>query len=289
MRGGSETASDYVSCPRRPRRCPATRRARTGRRAVPGGAGAPSCHPYGRGLMNTRDWPIRSKLTALVVAPVAALLALWIFATTLDLRSRPGPARRPHPAVRPGPARRDGGRRAATGTPALGGAARRRADAARPGRTAARTDRAVAELRRRVDGEPLRDAAGDLLEARVDRLVTALAALPAGRDFIDDRKMDRTGAIGLYSGMVDCGLPGVRRAWRPARRRTQPAGPGRSPRWAGPGNCSAGRRAAGRRADRRPVRRRGARPARTGHRQPAVTHRERCRRPARERRVAYQR
>ncbi|MET8466718.1 nitrate- and nitrite sensing domain-containing protein, partial [Micromonospora zamorensis] len=38
--------------------------------------------------MRTRDWPIRSKLTALVVAPVSALLALWIFATTLTF----GPA-----------------------------------------------------------------------------------------------------------------------------------------------------------------------------------------------------
>ncbi|MFD0785788.1 hypothetical protein ACFQZ8_17940, partial [Micromonospora azadirachtae] len=38
--------------------------------------------------MRTRDWPIRSKLTALVVVPVTALLALWIFATTLTF----GPA-----------------------------------------------------------------------------------------------------------------------------------------------------------------------------------------------------
>lgn len=37
---------------------------------------------------------------------------------------------------------------------------------------------------------------------RVDQLVNALAALPSGRKFIDDRKVDRAGAIGLYSGMV---------------------------------------------------------------------------------------
>ena len=43
---------------------------------------SPPTLPPGRGLMDTRDWPIRAKLTALVVTPVAALLALWIFATT---------------------------------------------------------------------------------------------------------------------------------------------------------------------------------------------------------------
>ncbi|MBM7490514.1 signal transduction histidine kinase [Micromonospora luteifusca] len=152
--------------------------------------------------MKTRDWPIRSKLTALVVAPVTALLALWIFATTLTF----GPAldllsarTLLYDLGRPGEAvvtelQRE--RRLSVvqlaGTTELPALAEQRE----------RTDRAVAELRRRVDGEALRDAADDLLETRVDQLVTALAALPAGRDFIDDRKVDRAGAIGLYSGMV---------------------------------------------------------------------------------------
>ncbi|MEU8219572.1 nitrate- and nitrite sensing domain-containing protein [Micromonospora taraxaci] len=152
--------------------------------------------------MRTRDWPIRSKLTALVVAPVTALLALWIFATTLTF----GPALNLLSARtllydlgRPGEAvvtelQRE--RRLSVvqlaGTTELPALTEQRQ----------RTDRAIAELRRRVDGEALRDAADDLLEDRVDRLVTALSALPTGRGFIDGRLMDRTGVVGLYSGMV---------------------------------------------------------------------------------------
>ncbi|MFG1842788.1 nitrate- and nitrite sensing domain-containing protein [Micromonospora sp. NPDC049175] len=152
--------------------------------------------------MRTRDWPIRSKLTALVVAPVTALLALWIFATTLTF----GPAlgllsarTLLYDLGRPGEVvvtelQRE--RRLSVvqlaGTTRLPVLAEQRE----------RTDRAVAELRRRVDGEALRDAADDPLEARIDHLVTALAALPAGRQFIDDRSLDRSGVIGLYSGMV---------------------------------------------------------------------------------------
>ncbi|MFF5181504.1 nitrate- and nitrite sensing domain-containing protein [Micromonospora sp. NPDC000316] len=152
--------------------------------------------------MRTRDWPIRSKLTALVVAPVTALLALWIFATTLTF----GPAldllsarTLLYDLGRPGETvvtelQRE--RRLSVvqlaGTTELPALAEQRE----------RTDRAVAELRRRASGEQLRDAGDDLLDARVDQLLTALAALPSGRGFIDDRKLDRAGAIGLYSGMV---------------------------------------------------------------------------------------
>ncbi|MEV0724014.1 nitrate- and nitrite sensing domain-containing protein [Micromonospora purpureochromogenes] len=152
--------------------------------------------------MDTRDWPIRAKLTALVVTPVAALLALWIFATTLtfgpalDLLAartllydlgRPGEVlvtelqreRRLSVVQLAGPA----------ALPAL-------ADQRR------RTDAAIAELRDRVGGDKLRDAADDLLDARLDKLVAALDALPAGRGFIDRRQVDRAGAVGLYSGMI---------------------------------------------------------------------------------------
>ncbi|WBB66760.1 nitrate- and nitrite sensing domain-containing protein [Micromonospora sp. WMMD812] len=152
--------------------------------------------------MKTRDWPIRSKLTALVVVPVTALLALWIFATTLTF----GPALdllaartflydlgRPGEAV---VAELQRERRLTVvqlaGTEPLPALAEQRQ----------RTDRAIDELRRRVAGEELRDAAGEALEASVDRLVTGLDALPAGRDFIDQRKLDRAGALGLYTGVI---------------------------------------------------------------------------------------
>ncbi|RGC66347.1 sensor protein QseC [Micromonospora sp. MW-13] len=152
--------------------------------------------------MNTRDWPIRSKLTALVIAPVSALLALWIFATTLTF----GPAldllsarTLLYDLGRPGEtvvAELQRERRLSVVQLAGDGALPALAEQRR------RTDVAVAELRTRVSGERLRDAADDLLDARVDRLLGALDALPAGRGFIDRREVDRTGAIGLYSGMV---------------------------------------------------------------------------------------
>ncbi|WFE62010.1 nitrate- and nitrite sensing domain-containing protein [Micromonospora sp. WMMD714] len=152
--------------------------------------------------MDTRDWPIRAKLTALVVTPVAALLALWIFATTLTF----GPALDLLAARtlladfgRPGErvvAELQRERRASViqlaGTDTLPALAEQRR----------RTDEAIVELRRRMDSEALRDAAGDLLDARLTTLGAALEALPAGRGFIDRRQVDRAGVIGLYSGMI---------------------------------------------------------------------------------------
>ncbi|MEV4465361.1 nitrate- and nitrite sensing domain-containing protein [Micromonospora echinofusca] len=153
--------------------------------------------------MNTRDWPIRSKLTALVVVPVTALLALWIFATTLTF----GPAldllaarTLLYDLGRPGEtvvAELQRERRLSVVQLAGDGDAPGLAEQRR------RTDRAIAELRRRVGGEDLRDAADDILDARLDQLVTALEALPAGRGFIDRRAVDRAGAVGLYSGMIN--------------------------------------------------------------------------------------
>ncbi|MGC4807157.1 sensor histidine kinase [Micromonospora sp. DT233] len=152
--------------------------------------------------MNTRDWPIRSKLTALVIVPVSALMALWIFATSLAV----GPAMDLLSADtllselgRPGEkvvAELQRERRLTvlqlagdTRLPAL--AEQRRS-----------TDTAVADLRRRAASKQLRAVTEDVLDARVEQFLGALDALPAGRDFIDRRELDRTGAIGLYNGMV---------------------------------------------------------------------------------------
>ncbi|BCL13593.1 sensor histidine kinase [Micromonospora sagamiensis] len=152
--------------------------------------------------MNSRDWPIRTKLTALVVVPLSALLALWIFATTLAL----GPAL---DLLAAGTLLRDLGlpgdrvvielqRERRLSVVQLAGG--REVTELRDQRV--RTDTAVAELRRRAEGKDLRDAADDLLDARLDRLLTAVEALPAGRRFIDRRQMDRAGAHGLYTGML---------------------------------------------------------------------------------------
>ncbi|MER7890708.1 nitrate- and nitrite sensing domain-containing protein [Micromonospora sp. NPDC094482] len=152
--------------------------------------------------MKTRDWPIRSKLTALVVVPVTALLALWIFATTLTF----GPALdllaartflydlgRPGEAV---VAELQRERRLTVVQLAGDGPLPALAEQRQ------RTDQAIDELRRRAAGEALREAADGPLEARIERLVTGLDALPSGRDFIDQRKLDRAGAFGLYTGMI---------------------------------------------------------------------------------------
>src|SRR3954469_3347100 len=52
------------------------------------GAALDPADPLGRSLMTTRNWSIRSKIIALIAVPLAALLALWAFATTLTI----GPA-----------------------------------------------------------------------------------------------------------------------------------------------------------------------------------------------------
>ncbi|MFC6022371.1 nitrate- and nitrite sensing domain-containing protein [Plantactinospora solaniradicis] len=153
--------------------------------------------------METQNWPIRSKIVALVAVPIVALLALWIFATTLtvgpassllatrtllDEIGRPGEAL----VVELQQERRLSVVQLAdrNATPALTD-------------QRARTDRAIAEFRRRVSSDDLRDSTGDLLDARVDQLLTAVDSLPSGRVFIDRRSVDASGALGLYSGMID--------------------------------------------------------------------------------------
>ncbi|MEV4480422.1 sensor histidine kinase [Micromonospora coxensis] len=152
--------------------------------------------------MDTRDWSIRAKLTALVVTPVAALMALWLFTTTLTL----GPALDLLVARtlldelgRPGGVVVDQlQRERRLSVVALAGGDVRPALAAQR----QRTDTAVAELRRRIGGERLRDAAGDLLDNRLDKLAAALDTLSAGRSLIDRGLVDRAAASSLYSGLV---------------------------------------------------------------------------------------
>lgn len=153
--------------------------------------------------MNTRNWSIRSKIVALVTAPIAALLTLWIFATTLTL----GPALSLLDAQtlldkigRPGEAlvaELQHERRLSLIY--LAG----RADDGGLGAQRKRTDEAVAAFRRSAGSKELRDSASPLLRRRLDQMFTALDILPAGRGFIDRREMDKSRALGLYSGTID--------------------------------------------------------------------------------------
>lgn len=153
--------------------------------------------------MNNRSWPIRSKIIALAAVPLSALLVLWIFATMLTA----GPAISLFNAQtllndvnKPGEtlvAELQRERRLSL----VYLAGRRDVPSLREQRV--RTDRAIAEFRRRATGADLRDAAGDLLETRINQTLTALEILPSGRGFIDRREVDRSGALGLYSNIVE--------------------------------------------------------------------------------------
>ncbi|MGW0431077.1 nitrate- and nitrite sensing domain-containing protein [Micromonospora sp. NPDC003197] len=153
--------------------------------------------------MNTRNWPIRSKVITLVAVPIAALLALWIFATTLTV----GPAlsllntrQLLNEVGQPGEAlvvelQRE--RRLTTiylaGSGQLPSLAEQRS----------RTDQAIADFRRRASHADVRDVAGDLLNERIAQSFTALEALAPGRISVNQRKLDRPGAVGLYSATID--------------------------------------------------------------------------------------
>ncbi|MFK3983724.1 nitrate- and nitrite sensing domain-containing protein [Micromonospora sp. NPDC050397] len=151
--------------------------------------------------MNSRTWTIRSKIIALVAVPIAALLALWIFATLLTVE----PATRLLSAQslldnmgRPGTAvveELQAERRLSIRYLAGG-------DQVELVEQRVRTDEAIAVMRRLTYESGLLDSNGELLRGRVDQLFTALDALPSGRGFVDRRDMDRSGAFGLYTGTI---------------------------------------------------------------------------------------
>ncbi len=149
--------------------------------------------------MNTRSWSIRSKIISLVAVPIAALTALWIFATTLTL----GPALSLLSAQG---LLDDIGRPGETVVSALQQERRLSlvylAGKSSPERLATQrtaTDNAIAEFRRRSAATET----SDLLAGRLAQLDQAFAVLPSGRDFIDRRDMDKAGALGLYNGVID--------------------------------------------------------------------------------------
>ncbi len=159
--------------------------------------------PSAATLMKTRNWPIRSKIITLVAVPIAALLVLWIFATTLTV----GPA---FDLLNARTLLDEVGRPGETLVAELQRERRLsviflagRGDASALNDQRTRTDQAVAEFRRRTTDPGLRKVADDLLDARLDQLLAAVDTLTDGRDSIDRRQMDRTGALGRYSGVID--------------------------------------------------------------------------------------
>ncbi|GIF51581.1 signal transduction histidine kinase [Asanoa ferruginea] len=149
--------------------------------------------------MNSRSWSIRSKIISLVAVPIAALTALWIFATTLTL----GPALSLLSAQG---LLDDIGKPGENVVSALQQERRLSliylAGKSSPERLATQravTDDAIGEFRRRSSGANT----SDLLSTRLAQLDQAFAVLPSGRNFIDRRDMDKAGALGLYNGVID--------------------------------------------------------------------------------------
>ncbi len=158
--------------------------------------------------MRTRNWSIRSKIIALVAVPLAALLALWIFATSLtagpalnllsaqtllDTVGRPG-------EVLVGELQKE--RRLSVVY--LSGDAGPVPAALVTQRAA--TDRATAAFRRTAGSDDATGAAGETLRARIRQMFADLDGLPANRGHIDRREVDAVGAQGLYNGIVNSGF-----------------------------------------------------------------------------------
>jgi signal transduction histidine kinase len=154
--------------------------------------------------MRTRNWSIRSKIIALIAVPLAALLALWVFATTLTI----GPALNLLSAQtvldtvsNPGQvlvAELQRERKlsveflSAPDTSPAALAAQRVA-----------TDRSAADFRLSAGSTDAQEAAGGPLLGQVDQLVADLDALPSNRAHIDRREVDPIGAQGLYNAVLD--------------------------------------------------------------------------------------
>ncbi|MDG4769485.1 nitrate- and nitrite sensing domain-containing protein [Solwaraspora sp. WMMD792] len=160
--------------------------------------------------MNTRNWSIRSKIVALVAVPIAALLALWIFATSLTV----GPALSLLGAQallddvgRPGEAvvaelQRERRLSVVYLSRADGQNALRAGDLRQLRDQWEATDAAVDEFRSSARGdEPPTDPS--VLDERIAATLSELELLPSGRGFVERREMDAAGALGLYSGIVD--------------------------------------------------------------------------------------
>ncbi len=157
--------------------------------------------------MKSRHWSIRSKIIALVMVPLTALLVLWIFATTLTA----GPAFNLLSAQQlltnvgnPGEVlvselQRE--RRMTVEFLSGTGPVPGRLDAQRT-----ETDRAAADFRRTAAGDDARGAASDELNDRIAQVLSELDGLPDQRAHVNDRTMDPIGAQRLYGSMINAGF-----------------------------------------------------------------------------------
>ncbi|GAA2530260.1 sensor histidine kinase [Pilimelia columellifera] len=153
--------------------------------------------------MNTRNWSIRSKMIALLVAPVAAMLLLWGYAVSLAAR----------PAVQllrfetlseqvAEPAERlvtELQRERQLSLVYLGG------QSPLPSMDQHRdnTDRAAAVFRRLSSDPDARDALRGAAVGRLAEVHVVLDSLASGRALIDRREVNRVGALAVYTVIID--------------------------------------------------------------------------------------
>ncbi|HYN94520.1 MAG TPA: nitrate- and nitrite sensing domain-containing protein, partial [Pilimelia sp.] len=154
--------------------------------------------------MSTRNWSIRSKITALLLAPLLALVVLWGFATSLtvppalDLLDFNAAAEKVADPAEVLITELQRERRLTLVY--LGGTA---GTLPALDQQRGRTDEAVAAFRARTDDQDAREAVSPLAGRRIAELTTSLDVLPSGRTFIDRREVDRAGALGLYNGVIE--------------------------------------------------------------------------------------
>jgi signal transduction histidine kinase len=154
--------------------------------------------------MTTRNWPIRSKIIALIAVPLAALLVLWVFATTLTA----GPAFRllsvrtaldtvadPGEAL-VGELQRE--RRLTVEFLSIPDSSPSAMEAQRAG-----TDRAIADLRRAAGTGDFEDPS---LNARIREMGADLDRLPDDRGRIDRRGVGPVAAQRQYDAVLDASL-----------------------------------------------------------------------------------
>ena len=154
--------------------------------------------------MRIRSWSVRNKIVALLLVPLVSLVVLWAVAvnetvgTALDLTA----ARTYHDHARlPGEELVSQLQRERRLSVVYLGAGRTEPESLADQR--ARTDGALARLRRQTSTEDFTDAAGPLVRQRLRELLDALDTLGAAREIIDRGELDRAGAVRLYSGMID--------------------------------------------------------------------------------------
>ncbi|MER7007214.1 nitrate- and nitrite sensing domain-containing protein [Dactylosporangium sp. NPDC000555] len=170
-----------------------------------------------------RTWSIRTKIITLLLPPLASLVVMWVFATTLtagaaaelfDSQTYYALSGKPSENVIVELQRE---RKLTQVFLAIG----RQED--RPETTAlkdqrAKVDGVLADFRRRVDDPSLQDAIPDLARGRLQEVVAAFDKLTTDRTAISLGQVDRTEAMEVYNRPIDAiyrwynALPGISNA-----------------------------------------------------------------------------